>query len=160
MLQIATAQNRNVRFIHGDFTDVNSLEHAYNVITAFRFLPNAELSLIKSSVSRMSDLLQDGGIVVVNNHRNLNSLSARIKRILRKKGGRVGCYDEIIEEEFLKHGFSKLQTFSISLFPMGYEPYEILKKPIRILETINYKFFSQYHRLGQNNIMIFKKTNG
>ena len=112
---------------------------------------------MQKSVIRMSELLKNEGIVVVNNHRSLNSLSNRLKRFLSKKGGLVGRYDSTIEEEFTKNGFSLLRSYSISIFPLGYEPYSFLRLPIRLLEHLNYKLISRYHRLGQNNVLIFKK---
>jgi len=160
MLKVAIARNSNIRFIEADFTDSSVLSEKYDAITSFRFLPNADLSLMQKSIIRMSELVNDEGIVVVNNHRSLSSFSNRLKRLLSKKGGSVGRCDSVIEDEFFQNGFSLIQAHSISLFPLGYEPYRWLHFPIRVLELMNYKLLSRYHRLGQNNVLIFKKNHG
>lgn len=160
MLKVAIARNSNIKFIEADFTDSSVLSEKYDAITSFRFLPNADLSLMKKSIIRMSELVNDGGIVVINNHRSLNSFSNRLKRLLKKKGGVVGRYDSAIEDEFFCNGFALKHAYSISLFPLGYEPYGWLQFPIRVFELVNYKLLSRYHRLGQNNVLIFKKNHG
>jgi SAM-dependent methyltransferase len=160
MLKIAIARNANIRFIEADFTDSSVLSEKYDAITSFRFLPNADLSLMKKSIVRMSELVNDGGIIVINNHRSLNSLSNRLKRLLKKRGGVVGRYDSEIEDEFFRNGFTLKHAYSISIFPLGYEPYRWLRFPIKVLELMNYKLLSRHHRLGQNNVLIFEKEHG
>lgn len=159
MLAVAKSCQLDVRFIEDDFITSKKLDNKFDVITAFRFLPNADISLLKNSIARISNLIQDDGVVLINNHRSLDSLANRIKRTLHKKGGKVGCSDQLIINEFTKNGLVLKKHYSISLFPFGYEPFSFFKYPVYLIELINYKVFSKMHCLGQNNIMVFEKNN-
>src|SRR5438132_11775006 len=102
---IAQARRRcpTMCFIEADLTRERSALGQFDLITAFRFLGNAQDELRRSALAAIPALLKDGGYFVLNNHRNpLSTLAlaerltgvapgtdlthAKLKRLLRAAG--------------------------------------------------------------------------
>jgi SAM-dependent methyltransferase len=60
---------------------------AFDLITAFRFFPNAEPALRLAAMQRLAALLAPGGKLVFNNHQNDGSLTGQLRRLRRRLGG-------------------------------------------------------------------------
>lgn len=56
-------------FINEDFNKIN-LNKKFDLITAFRFFPNAEIFLRNEAMKFISEHLDDGGLLIINNHHN------------------------------------------------------------------------------------------
>lgn len=75
MLSVARGNVRHAEVIEGDLTRGDLLgERRFNLITAFRFFPNAEPELRRDALAALAARLADGGIVVFNNHHNAGLL--------------------------------------------------------------------------------------
>ena len=60
---------------------------AFDLITAFRFFPNAEPALRLAAMRALAALLAPGGKLVFNNHQNDGSLTGHLRRLRRRLGG-------------------------------------------------------------------------
>lgn len=97
MLEIARRRCPAARFIEGDVTlDPELLTDSADVITAFRFLLNAEPPLRAAALDWMRDRLAPSGVVIVNFHLNPQSLRGGYLRLrhaseVRMVGVREAC---------------------------------------------------------------------
>lgn len=60
---------------------------AFDLITAFRFFPNAEPALRLAAMRALAALLAPGGKLVFNNHQNDGSLTGHLRRLKHRLGG-------------------------------------------------------------------------
>ncbi len=70
MLDRAQQRCARARFICRDITRDRVIEGEYDLITAFRFLTNAEEELRAAALSALRDRLADGGALLINTHGN------------------------------------------------------------------------------------------
>jgi SAM-dependent methyltransferase len=84
MIEVARQRCPQARLVHGDVTVTPGLlTESADVVTAFRFLLNAEPPLRASALEWMRDRLAPGGALIVNFHLNPNSLRGRYLRLRR-----------------------------------------------------------------------------
>lgn len=89
MLGVARTNVRRAELIEGDLTRSDLLDgRRFDLITAFRFFPNAEPELRRDAIAALASRLAPGGILVFNNHMNLSSIPRRLVRFVRR--GRTG----------------------------------------------------------------------
>jgi SAM-dependent methyltransferase len=85
MLRIAAAQSPGVQLIQADITRNDVLgQERFDLITAFRFLPNAQEDLRVEALRTLAAHLLPGGRLVFNNHKNHSSLLYRLGRMMGK----------------------------------------------------------------------------
>lgn len=85
---LAVARTRaEYAIIEGDITRDERLlgSRRFDLITAFRFFPNAQPQLRKEAISALVNHLADDGVLVFNNHQNSSSTLLRATRALRKQ---------------------------------------------------------------------------
>ena len=119
MLDVARTQVKTATLIHGDIHAIPTTHgEKYNLITAFRFFPNAEMSLRENVIGKLSEVLDDKGILIFNNHRNRQSLTFMILRLLGRKYDASGLTHREIKA-FLKKANMKIKsTYHVGVFPM------------------------------------------
>lgn len=86
MLDVARQMAPRAHFRNVDVTDPNfdpGLLGKFELITAFRFFPNAEQELRAAALAALSGLLADGGKIVFNNHKNQASLVYSVASLIR-----------------------------------------------------------------------------
>ena len=85
MLEACRQQAPAATLIQADITTENVLaDQQFNLITAFRFFPNAQQELRLSAAKTLVSHLSPEGIFVFNNHRNSSSLLFRLAAIMGK----------------------------------------------------------------------------
>jgi SAM-dependent methyltransferase len=85
MLQQAREKLARTEILQADLTQNNVLAgRKFNLITAFRFFLNAEPSLRTRVMVTLASLLDDEGLLVFNNHRNLSSPLLRMRYNLKR----------------------------------------------------------------------------
>jgi hypothetical protein len=82
-------------FIEDDFTKIN-LNKKFDLITAFRFFPNAEFFLRDKAMKFISEHLNDNGILIINNHYNFWSIPFFFSRLTFRNNGFGMCHKEIV----------------------------------------------------------------
>ena len=96
MLEVARRRAPEARILQTDLTRKNSLTNErFDVITAFRFFPNAQPSLRKEAIEALAPLLSDHGVIIFNNHLNDRSTTRRLQRLARRPLGHAMSRDEI-----------------------------------------------------------------
>ena len=90
MLDVARRADTGIEIIEADITKTDKLnERIFDLITAFRFFPNAEWQLRKEALSVLARHLSGEGILVFNNHKNARSLRRRLSSMKRRAQGRT-----------------------------------------------------------------------
>ncbi len=83
MLEVARERVPKAELICGDLTREPLLTNRqFDVISAFRFFPNAEPELRRDAITELVPHLKPTGIMVFNNHRNAGSLFRRTLKLL------------------------------------------------------------------------------
>ena len=83
MLEQARGNVQSAEFIHADITSEPALaDRQFDLMTAFRFFPNAEDALREAVMSELAQHLKPNGILVFNNHRSTASLRSRLARFV------------------------------------------------------------------------------
>ena len=85
MLKVAAAKVPGVRLVQADITQSDVLgDETFDLITAFRFLANAQEELRVKALRVLARHLSPQGRLVLNNHKNHSSLLYRLGRLMRK----------------------------------------------------------------------------
>ena len=86
MMEVARQVAPRAELIEADLTKQDVLaSRQFNLITAFRFFPNAEPELRQAVMNVLARHLAPGGVLVFNNHKNRNSLPRRVARLLGRE---------------------------------------------------------------------------
>jgi predicted TPR repeat methyltransferase len=83
-------------FINEDFNKIN-LNKKFDLITAFRFFPNAEIFLRNEAMKFISEHLDDGGLLIINNHHNFWSIPFIFSRLTFRSNGFGMSHKEVLE---------------------------------------------------------------
>lgn len=113
MLEVARQSSPDSEIIVGDLTREDLLPgRTFDLITAFRFFPNAQPELRSQVMEKLSDMLTPRGIIIFNNHLNADSLyQALLVRTGRDPGHAMPMneVDELVDSSGLRileeHGF-------------------------------------------------------
>jgi hypothetical protein len=119
MLEVAaqTAPGANLHL--ADITTSQSLaQRQFELITAFRFFPNAEPALRRDAMTRLAGMLSANGVLVFNNHMNKSSLQ---RRLLALKGYRPedGMSREEVYDLVRACGLRIVARYPLGLLPLG-----------------------------------------
>lgn len=102
MLEVARGRAPTAELICGDLTREPLLgARQFDVISAFRFFPNAEPELRREAITQLVRHLKPEGVLVFNNHRNPNSLFRRTLKVLGRlepdpPGSRHMRHEEVV----------------------------------------------------------------
>jgi len=161
MLALARAKCRRVLFHEMDGRQALSQfgPEAFDVVSAFRFFPNADPQLREDAAEQISAMTRRGGHVVLNNHRSFWSTSYLAMRAAGNGGGNFGSPNSDIKDLFLKRGFACTRKYSLGIWPQTDSRPALLPWPVTMaLERFNMRYCSGMHTLGYNTIFVFKKV--
>ena len=117
MLAVAKAGAGRSELIEADLTASDVLgDRGFNLITAFRFFPNAQPSLREEAMRVLLKHLSPGGWLVFNNHKNSGSFKARLAR-LRRRGGTEGMSAAEVRALLDGNGLKIARQRSIGIAP-------------------------------------------
>lgn len=118
---LATARGNIGRsdLIEGDLTRGDLLSgRRFDLITAFRFFPNAEPELRREAIAALAGHLDDGGILVINNHHNLSGLKYRLVRMARRgSAGHHGMWHHEIAALVSSAGLRIRARYHVGIVP-------------------------------------------
>jgi len=119
MLEIASHEAPATELINADITRDDALgERKFNLITAFRFFPNAQPELRTEAMSALLEHLTDDGLIVFNNHRNVSSLRYRLVRMI-KRSGKVGMSQDEVRAMVESAGLVIDNTYHVGVLPLA-----------------------------------------
>jgi SAM-dependent methyltransferase len=120
MIEVARQVAPRAELLEADLTQQDVLgERSFDLITAFRFFPNAEPELRQAVISVLARHLAANGVLVFNNHKNRNSLRWRISR-LRGRGSTAGTMTHAdVEALVTRAGLRILQVIPLATLPLS-----------------------------------------
>lgn len=140
MLAVARGNVPDAEILCCDITRSDALDaRRFDMITAFRFFPNAEPALRDEAMAKLAQLLAPGGILVFNNHRRSGSLVWRLRQCLRlfgrsKPSDLHAMSDAEVEELARRHGLRLVDARHAGLVPVLKERRPLL--PAALLRRI------------------------
>lgn len=119
MLNVARSTTRNALIVQGDLTREDVLGTAeFDVITAFRFFPNAEADLRSAAITALKSHLKADGILVFNNHLSTASLRRRVARLVTaRERGASGMSPAEVHALVATAGLRILRTYHAGIVP-------------------------------------------
>jgi SAM-dependent methyltransferase len=120
MLEVARRLAPRAEMIEADLTEQDALhDRRFDVITAFRFFPNAEAGLRQAVLTVLARHLATGGLLIFNNHKNRNSLRARLAR-LRGRGSVQGTMTHAEVEGLVRRaGLRIVRVYPVASLPLA-----------------------------------------
>ena len=117
MLAVAKESSERSEIYQADLTTHDILEERkFNLITAFRFFPNAQPALRNDAMRVLVRHLGEGGRLVFNNHMNLASVKYRLAR-LRGRNGFKGMSLAEASELVSKNGLEIQKSYALGFTP-------------------------------------------
>lgn len=133
-------------------------EGTFDVVSAFRFFPNAEPSLREAAARQIAGLTRPGGHVVLNNHRSFWSIPYVLMRARGNDDGSYGSRNADMKRLFLDKGFSCVHQYSLGVWPQtDFRSVLLPWSMTNALERFNMRHASRWHRMGYNTIFVFRK---
>ena len=120
MLGVAKTHMPDARFLLGDITREDLLKtDTFDLITAFRFFPNAEEELRMEVLAELVHRLKPQGFLVFNNHINSRSLLHRLSAIRRGVTHDKGMTDDDVVELTQGAGLKIVTRYPIAIAPLS-----------------------------------------
>lgn len=158
MLKTARRNNPDSKIFKFNFKELDELKGlSFDLITAFRFFPNADLKLRRDAMRYIADKLNHNGTLILNNHRNFWSLSYIFFRFLFLGFWQAGMSHKQVVDLLKGSGLKVVESYSLGIIPQGEKKAALPWFIVNYIEKINARYFSKFHRLGYDVIYICKK---
>jgi len=120
MLAVAEKKLKRTEIIKADITAENILKpRKFNLITAFRFVLNAEPELRSSAMRILVKLLDEDGYLVFNNHQNSGSPWIRLRHAHYRKKNPEGTFN-VMSIEQMKNLAEGAGFQIVEIYPAGF----------------------------------------
>ena len=159
MLAVARERVPGATFVRSDGRDLRGVagDGTIDLVTAFRFFPNADPGLRVSAADAIAAAVRPGGHVLINNHRNFWSPSYLARR-LRSSSPAEGARNAEMVDPFLARGFTVVGRRSLGVLPQSDERLYLLPDGLApAVEGFNQRRLSHRHTLGTNTIWLMRK---
>jgi SAM-dependent methyltransferase len=134
MMEVARENAPGAELVEGDLTQGDVLGgRRFNLITAFRFFPNAEPQLRLAVLRALARHLAIPGVLVFNNHKNRNSLPRRISRLLGREVPGLTMTHAEVQSLVTAAGLRIVQVIPLASLPFS-ENHPLL--PVSLLEPL------------------------
>ena len=156
MIVHAKSLLNNVEFINKDFNKIDNLQNKFDLVTAFRFFPNAEPHLRDSAMKFISMQLKKGGYLILNNHKNFWSIPIFLQRLTFRSNG-FGMTHKEIKLILEKYDLKIIDYHSCGIIfeteNNRFIPWTLVEK----FEIFIHKYLKG-SRLGFNTLYLIKKN--
>lgn len=157
MLSVARKNCFQSEIFEADLTKKDILgNRKFNLITAFRFFPNAQPSLREDAMRILTKHLHKDGLFIFNNHKNIASLKYRLAR-LRRRGGFKGMNLAVVKDLLAKNGLKIIKRYSLGFIPASEEHSFIPIFLLRPLEGILSKC-PILMNVGENTVFVCRRA--
>ncbi len=127
----------------------------FDLITAFRFFPNADDQLRTHAARTIATLLAPGGRLVFNNHRNFWSASYILQRLTGRSA--EGATNRELLDLFAGAGLSVVARQSVGVWPQNEDDSYLLPWTWAAkLEELNHSRFARRHALGYDTMFVLE----
>lgn len=159
MLEIARGNCRDSEILEADLTREDVLgNRKFDLITAFRFFPNAQPELRQQAMETLVRHLTDDGYLIFNNHKHTGSLRNRLARMIGRREFK-GMSLQDVRKLLSKNHLEITRSYHLCVLPASEKnmllPAFLLKKLEGLLARI-----SILHNFGENLIIVCKHTRG
>lgn len=157
MLEVANENRRRAEIIGVDLTRNDVLgDRKFNLITAFRFFPNAEADLRMEAMQVLTKHLDKNGFIVFNNHKNTGSIRNRLARLFGHRDY-TGMSNIEVRELLLENHLEIVKTYHLSVFPASEKNMLLPLIFLRYLEGILSRIPSIWN-FGGNIIFVCQRS--
>ncbi len=157
MLAVAAQIVPSAKLIQRDFNEgvPEITDASIDLVTAFRFFPNAEVELRKNAMRFIAFKLKPRGYLVCNNHRNFWSVPYFVQR-LSLRGGTKGMTNEQMISLARTNGLWLVRQYSMGILPQS-EKKAVLPWPLtEQIERAIFRLVGAKHSLGYNVVFVFQ----
>jgi SAM-dependent methyltransferase len=155
MLDVCRQQRLQVELIQADITHESALQdRIFNLITAFRFFPNAQPTLRHEAMRCLVSHLTQDGLLIFNNHENHSGSIYRVARILGKRLPTMHHRDAL--DLIQSHGLELIDLVAIGVLPFSTHCLVVPQWTHRLADTIA-SVCGVRRSLAQNIIYICRK---
>ena len=157
MLALARSSNTNAELLEADLTKDDVLgSRKFNLITAFRFFPNAQPALRREALKVLVDHLDADGNIVFNNHMNTASTIYRLARLLGR-GGYEGMSMVEVRALVAEHDLEIVRTYHSCVLPAT-DKHMLLPQPILWAIEWVLSRIPLFRNLGKNLVFVCKHS--
>ena len=153
MLEVARKETHRTCFIEGDLTREPLLDgQQFDLITSFRFFPNAEPELRRRAIEALAKRLRPEGALVFNNHQSPTMFNRLAAKIRGEAPTHLMQAAEI--EDLLNWGGLEIQErFGLGLLPLAEHR---MPRPYRAFTELEWVLsrLPKAHRMAQNVIFL------
>jgi predicted TPR repeat methyltransferase len=159
MLEIAHQQAPSTELLNADITRDDTLNNrTFNLITAFRFFPNAQPELRSKAMKALVKHLADDGRIVFNNHRNLSSTYFGLVRLVKLSNDiGIGMSQEEVRALVKSAGLEIEKIYHVGVLPLS-DTHNLLPPFIINLIERPASAFPLFRSLSQDLIYVCKRT--
>ncbi len=155
MLCVARKNQERCELIQADLTRDDVLgNRKFNLITAFRFFPNAQPELRMDAMKVLVKHLDNNGYLVFNNHKNSSSLINRLLMLTGRITSKVMSNAEV-EELLIKNDMEIVEIHHLCVFPASEKHTLLPFTLLRYVETI-LASFTIFRCFAQNLLFVCK----
>lgn len=159
MLTIAKESNPKIEILEADLTRDDVLaKRKFNLITAFRFFPNAQPTLRAEAMRVIVDHLDDDGLAIFNNHMNISSTTFRLARLLRR-GGHQGMSGAEVSALVDESGLEVIRSYHLCVLPSIGRHMRLPLTIVRAIESILSRI-PLLAPLAENVVFVCRRTKG
>ena len=157
MLELARKNKGSAEIIEADLTRDDVLgDRKFNLITAFRFFPNAEAVLRMEAMQVLSRHLEGNGYLVFNNHKNTGSTRNRLSRLFGRRGYKGMSMTEV-GALLAENHMEIVEIYPLCVFPASEKRRLLPLFLLRLVEALlsNCRPFRNF---GENLIFVCRRT--
>ena len=156
MLKVARQRVKHARIIEADVTRTDVLgDRNFDLITAFRFFPNAQPQLRMESMQVLTKHLDVGGRIIFNNHINHSSALYRLRRLLRRHGN-GGMSQTNVDDVVTSAGLIIEEVHHIGVIPSTERHLVLPSKVLGVMERA-LSHCTMLRGLAQNLVFVCKR---
>lgn len=134
MMEVAAEVVPQAELLEANLTVQDALgEREFDLITAFRFFPNAEPELRRAVLGVLARHLAPDGVLVFNNHKNRDSLRRRISRLLGREAAGATMTHAEVKALIGVAGLRIVQVLPLASLPLS-ETHPLL--PVAVVELL------------------------
>jgi SAM-dependent methyltransferase len=160
MLDVARSRYSEAEYVKANIAKglPHKVSGGFDLVTAFRFFPNAEPDLRNQAMQALSSALVPGGRLIVNNHRNLGSISYAGFRLTGKPSGHTGMTDLEMRDLIAVHSLKLVERYSLGVLPQSEKRSAIPWGMTSLVEQALLGAMGSWHGLGYNLIYVLERS--